>query len=153
MKKKKEVFTMFCPKCGTQIPENDHYCPTCGEPVFAKNNVPDESDRTANFDPEDAKRVNVLSALCYVSYIFIVIALLLEPNSKFLRFHINQSILISIFGIAVGIAAIVPFVGWLASAVGAVMAVVFTVMGVVRAYKCEAKDLPLIGKYTIVRYD
>ena len=41
---------MFCPKCGTQIPENDHYCPTCGEPVLSKTNVPDESDHTAMFE-------------------------------------------------------------------------------------------------------
>ena len=144
---------MFCPKCGTQVPENDHYCPTCGEPVFEKNSVPDESDRTAMFDPEDAGRTNILSALCYVSFFMIIIALLLEPNSKFLRYHINQSLLVSIFGIVIGVVAIVPFIGWLASVVGAVMAVVFTVMGVVRAYKCEAKDLPIIGKYTIVHYD
>ena len=144
---------MFCPKCGTQIPEDNHYCPTCGEPAFVKKSVPDETDRTAMFDPEDTKRTNILAALCYVSFVLIVIALLLEPNSKFLRYHINQSLLISIFGIAVGIVAIIPFIGWIVSAVGTIMAVVFTVMGVIRAYKCEAKDLPVIGKYKIVNYD
>ena len=144
---------MFCSKCGTQIPENDHYCPNCGEPVFVNTSASEECDRTSKFDPEDAKRVNVLSALCYVSFVFIIIALLLEPNSKFLRYHINQSLLISIFGIAVGVVAIIPFIGWLASAVGAIMALVFTVMGAVRAFKCEAKDLPIIGKYIIVNYD
>ena len=144
---------MFCPKCGSSIPENDHYCPTCGEPNFAKNSVPDECDRTANFDPEDAKRVNVLSALCYVSFAFIIIALLLEPNSKFLRYHINQSILLTVFGFVVGVAAIIPLLGWIASAVGAIMAIIFTVMGIVHAFKCEAKDLPIIGKYIIVNYD
>ncbi|MBP1570062.1 MAG: zinc ribbon domain-containing protein, partial [Oscillospiraceae bacterium] len=47
---------MFCPKCGTQIPENDHYCPTCGEPVLGKTNVPDETDHTAMFEEEDIRR-------------------------------------------------------------------------------------------------
>ena len=144
---------MFCPKCGTQIPEGNHYCPTCGESAFVKKSVPDETDHTAMFDPEDTKRTNILAALCYVSFVLIVIALLLEPNSKFLRYHINQSLLISIFGIAVGVVAIVPFIGWIVSAVGTIMALVFTVMGIIRAYKCEAKDLPIIGKYTIVNYD
>ena len=144
---------MFCPKCGTQIPENDHYCPTCGEPVFAKNNVPDESDHTAKFEPEDAGRTNILSALCYLNFIFIIIALLLEPNSRFLRYHINQSLVLTVFGILCGIVAIVPFIGWIVSVIGTVACVVLTVMGVVRAYKCEAKDLPIIGKYTIVNYD
>ena len=144
---------MFCPKCGTQVPENDHYCPTCGEPVFVKNSVPDESDRTAMFDPEDAGRTNILSALCYLSFLFIIVALLLEPNSKFLRYHINQSLVLTVFGILCGIVAIVPFLGWIASAIGTVMVLVFTIMGIVRAYNREAKDLPLIGKYIIVNYD
>ena len=143
---------MFCPKCGTQVPENDRFCPNCGEAVAAAA-IPAAEDHTAMFDPEDVKRTHVLAALCYVSFVLIVIALLLEPNSKFLRYHINQSILISIFGILIGVVAIIPLLGWIASAVGAVMAVVFTVMGVIRAFKGTAKDLPLIGKYTIVNYD
>lgn len=144
---------MFCPKCGTQIPENDHYCPTCGEPVFAKKSFPDETDHTAMFDPEDAGKTNILSALCYLNFIFIIIALLLEPNSKFLRYHINQSLVLTVFGLLCGVAAIVPFLGWIVSAIGAIVCVVFTVIGIIRAYKCEAKDLPIIGKYTIVNYD
>ena len=43
--------------------------------------------------------------------------------------------------------------GWIVSAIGAIVCVVFTVIGIIRAYKCEAKDLPIIGKYTIVNYD
>ena len=143
---------MFCSKCGTQVPENDRFCPNCGEAVAAAA-IPAAEDHTAMFDSEDVKRTNILAALCYVSFVLIVIALLLEPNSKFLRYHINQSILISIFGIAIGIVAIIPLLGWIASAVGAVMAVDFTVMGVIRAFKGTAKDLPLIGKYTVVHYD
>ena len=53
---------MFCPNCGTQVPENDNYCPTCGEPVFLKKRTPEENDRTAMFDPEDAGRNNILYA-------------------------------------------------------------------------------------------
>ncbi len=144
---------MFCPKCGTQVPENDHYCPTCGEPIFAKNNVPDESDRTAMFEPEDIERTRILSAICYFSFLFVILGLLVEPNSKFLRYHINQSIMLYIFGIVCGLVAIIPFLGWIASVIGAVACVVFMIMGIIRAFKGQAKDLPIIGKYTIVHYD
>ena len=152
-KEKKEVLFMFCPKCGTNLSENDHFCPTCGEPAGVKPKAPDESDRTAMFSPEDAEKTHLLAALCYFNFIFIIIALLLEPDSKFLRFHINQSIVLTVFAVLCGIVAIVPFIGWVASAVGAIMTVVFTVMGIVRAVKCQARDLPIIGKYTIVSYD
>lgn len=143
---------MFCPKCGTQIPENDHYCPTCGEPISA-NKIPDESDHTAIFDPEDIKRTRLLAALCYCGVLFVIVGLLIEPNSKFIRYHVNQSFVLYVFALFCGLVAIIPFLGWIASVVGAILVIVFTVMGIVRAVKGEAKDLPLIGKYTIVYYD
>ena len=144
---------MFCSKCGTNISENEHFCPNCGEPVRASAPINDESDRTAMFAPEDADRTRYLSALCYVSFLFMIIALLLEPNSKFLRYHINQSIILTVFGLLCGLAAIVPFIGWIASVLGCILVFVFSIMGIVRAIKREARDLPLIGKYVIVHYD
>ena len=80
----------------------------------------------------------------------IIIALLLEPNSKFLRYHINQSILLTVFGFICGLVAIVPVIGWIASVAGMIATVVFTIMGIVRSLKGQAKDLPIIGKYIIV---
>lgn len=144
---------MFCPRCGTNLSENEHFCPTCGEPVGAKPSAPDESDRTANFAPEDAEKTHLLAALCYFNFVFIIIALLLEPDSKFLRYHINQSIVLYIFGMICALVAIVPFVGWIAAGIGSIACVVFMIMGIVRAVKLQAKDLPLIGKYVIVNYD
>ena len=143
---------MFCPKCGTQVPENDHYCPTCGEPV-GMTNVPDESDHTAMFEEEDIRRTNILSALCYLSFLFVILGLLIEPNSKFLRYHINQSIVLQIFGVVAALVAIIPVIGWIVGCVASIAAVVFLIMGIVRAYKGQAKDLPLIGKYTVVYYN
>lgn len=143
---------MFCQKCGTAIPENDRYCPTCGEPVPGVK-TPSVSDHTAMFAPEDIARSKVLSALCYFNFIFIIIALLLEPDSKFLRYHINQSIVLYIFTMIAALTAIVPFIGWITATVGSIMAIVFTVMGIIRAMNGEAKDLPIVGKYSVVKYD
>lgn len=144
---------MFCSKCGTNIPENDNFCPTCGEPVNKSKPVIDERDHTAMFEEEDVKRTNILAALCYLSFLFVILGLLIEPNSKFLRYHINQSLTLYVFGILCCLVAIIPFLGWIAAAVGSVACIVFLIMGVVRAFKGQAKDLPVIGKYIIVHYD
>lgn len=143
---------MFCPKCGAPVPENDHYCPICGNPV-SNAKVPSMSDHTAMFDPEDIKRTRFLAALCYVSLFFVIIGLLIEPNSKFIRYHVNQSFVLYISGILCGLVAIIPFIGWLATFVGSIMLFVFTIIGIVHACKGEAKDLPLVGKYTVVYYN
>lgn len=144
---------MFCPKCGTQIPENDHYCPTCGEPAANANPVPDEREHTEMFESADIERTKLLSALCYVSFFFIILSLLVEPNSRFLRYHINQSLVICVASFAAALVMIVPIIGWIAGTVASVAILVFTVMGIVNALKGRAKDLPLIGKYTVVHYD
>lgn len=144
---------MFCPKCGTPVPDNTYFCPTCGEALGASSKAPGANDKTAMFYEDDIRRVKTLSALCYVSFFFIIIALLLEPDSKFLRYHINQVIVLYIFALLCGVVAIVPFLGWIASFVGFIMTTVFIIMGIVHACKGEAKDLPLIGKYTVVYYD
>ena len=144
---------MFCPKCGTNVPETDRFCPTCGEPVNKSKPVIDERDHTAMFEEEDVKRTNILAALCYLSFLFVILGLLIEPNSKVLRYHINQSITLYVFGILCCLVAIIPFLGWIAAAVGSVACIVFLIMGVVRAFKGQAKDLPVIGKYIIVHYD
>lgn len=143
---------MFCQKCGTEIPENDYYCPTCGEPATGKK-APAETDHTSLFDPEDIRRTRILAALCYVSVLFVIVGLLIEPNSKFIRYHINQSFVLYIFGIICAVVAIVPFLGWIAAAIGSIACLVFVIMGIVHATRGEAKDLPLIGKYNIVYYD
>lgn len=144
---------MFCQKCGTQIPEGDHYCPICGEPAGFAPKAPSESDHSAMFTAEDSAKTRFLAALCYFNFIFIIISLLLEPDSKFLRYHINQSLLLTIFSAVCGVAAIIPILGWIACVVGSIASVVFMIMGIVRAINCEAKDLPIIGKYVIVSYN
>lgn len=144
---------MFCKNCGNEIPDDVSFCPVCGKAKSITENAFDEGDHTAEFAQEDIERTHLLSAVCYLSFIFIIIALLLEPNSKFLRYHINQSILIYLLGVASAAAMIVPFIGWIIGGVASVASLIFTIMGIVRAFKGEAKDTPIIGKYTIVKYN
>lgn len=144
---------MFCPNCGSEVPKEDRFCPNCGRPAVEKNFSDFENDRTALFEAEDIEKTRFLAALCYVNFIFIIIALLVEPGSGFLRYHINQSILLTVFGFACGIVAIIPLLGWIACAAGSIAAAVFTVICIIRAVKGEAKDLPFIGKFVIVNYN
>lgn len=142
----------ICKKCGAEIEEDAKFCPKCGAPT----EVPvytDPGDKTSQFDPCDIARTKALSAFCYISFLFAIIALLVEPNSKFVRYHINQCLLLTVFGFLCGIVCIVPVLGWIVGGIGSIAVIVFTIMGIVRAAKGVAKDLPIIGKYTVVHYD
>ena len=47
--------TLYCSKCGKQIPENAKYCPYCGEEVIFNRNNPD----AIVIKPEDIKETPV----------------------------------------------------------------------------------------------
>ena len=142
----------ICNKCGAEIEEDAKFCPKCGAPVQAPEFV-DPEEKTSQFDPCDIERTKVLSALCYISFVFMIVALLVEPDSKFVRYHVNQSIVLTVFEFICGLVCVVPIIGWIVGAIGSIAVIVFTIMGIVRAAKGKAIDLPIIGKYTVVHYN
>lgn len=150
----------FCTKCGYNIPESENFCPNCGTPNAAKGVNPaappvyvDTKDHTADFGQEEITRGKFLAALCYLSVIFAVLGLVAEPGSKFIRFHLNQAILVNILGVASSIVCIIPIIGWIAGIAGGIATIVFIIIGIVNAVKGKAKELPIIGKYTLVYWE
>ena len=56
-----------------------------------------------------------------------------------------------ICGFAAGILGLIPFVGWVFSTLISVCVVLFMVLGIVNAAKGQAKELPIIGKFRILK--
>lgn len=139
----------FCRNCGTNIPEGDAFCPNCGESV-EKTVAPQGHPE---IEATDRERTKYLAALCYLSFLFGVIGLLAEPNSKFIRFHLNQVLILDIIAIICGVVCIVPVIGWLVGFVGSIAVLVFTIMGIIRACKGEAKELPFTDGRVILHWD
>jgi uncharacterized membrane protein len=102
------------------------------------------------YDSEDIAANRGLAAVSYLNPVFIIIALLANPNSRYLRFHINQALLLSLFFIACAVVSVIPILGWIAGAAGAVAGVVFMIIGMVNAYQGTEKELPVIGSYKII---
>ncbi|HQQ89072.1 MAG TPA: hypothetical protein PLU82_02465 [Oscillospiraceae bacterium] len=144
----------FCPNCGTNIPEGANCCPSCGKPVDGKQPpiVEEQTDFTENYSAEERTALGKLAALQYISIVFAAFAMIAELNSKFIRFHANQVLVLTLFYLACGVVAIIPFLGWVASGVGMIVGLVWTIMGFVRAWKGEARFLPLIGKVKFITY-
>lgn len=150
----------FCTRCGSNVPDGENFCPNCGAPIAAPAAEPyqqqayvNPGDHTAEISAEDIGRTKYLSALCYLSFLFGIIGLLAEPNSKFIRYHLNQVLMLDIFLVACTIIGIIPILGWIVAGVGVIMYIVFVIMGIVRACKGRAADLPIVGKYTILHWN
>lgn len=165
-----EVTTMaFCNKCGNQLPDGANNCPNCGPPAGNTqqntqnaqdfvNNMMNTNDTTSQFDPQDINNNKGMSVLAYIGFLFLV-PLLACPNSKFARYHTNQGLVLFLLefalGVVTGILGIIPIagliIGGLLSAVGGIFTLVLMIMGIINAAQGQAKELPLIGKITLLK--
>lgn len=165
-----EVTTMaFCNKCGNQLPDGANNCPNCGAPAGNTqqntqnaqdfvNNMMNTNDTTSQFDPQDINNNKGMSVLAYIGFLFLV-PLLACPNSKFARYHTNQGLVLFLLefalGVVTGIIGIIPIagliIGGLLSAVGGIFTLVLIIMGIINAAQGQAKELPLIGKITLLK--
>lgn len=171
----------FCGKCGTKAEEGVKFCPSCGNPlpvqpfeqqaqpagdpndlrekVAALNNT---ADTTAYFDKADIEQNKVMGILAYLSWL-VLIPLFAAPRSKFARFHTNQGLVLAITEIAWWIVtailnAILYAISWrIGSIVGMLLSLVnlvflvLAIIGIINAVNGRAKELPVIGKFKILK--
>ena len=117
-------------------------------------------DKTAEFDQQDINQNKVMAILAYFGILFLV-PLLAAKDSKFAKFHANQGIILFICEIA---ACIVTFflafifglikLGWLGSLLGYLLYLacgILAILGIINAANGKAKELPLIGKFNILK--
>lgn len=161
----------FCTGCGAQLEDGVKFCSVCGQKVEpaqtqappasgdggfqsklddAVNQFTNTPNTTSEYSPEDISNNKVMSFLSYLWILFIV-PLIAAPNSPYAKFHANQGLLLFLFDIVIAIVAMIPVVGWIISAVGGALVLIFRIIGIVNSLKGEAKELPLIGKYRIIK--
>lgn len=167
----------FCGKCGQQVNEGVKFCPSCGapmdvarqsapEPTFSKLN--DTVDNTAQFTPQEIEEGKVMSILSYLG-ILVLVPILAGKESKYIRFHANQGLLLCLAWIAwVIIDGILSAVlrailwrglslwelyrttSWVLDLVYLVIGVL-AIIGIINVLNGRAKELPFIGKYRILK--
>ena len=167
---------MFCEKCGKELPEGAKFCEGCGTPVGGaqaketpKNsfeetvkNLGNTADVTGDFDAADIAKNKVLALFAYIGILFLI-PLLAAPNSKFARFHTNQGLVLAIAQFAwtfvsriivSAVGAVNETVSLIIGGVCSLVSIAFavlTVIGIINAAKGTAKELPVIGKITILK--
>ncbi len=121
---------------------------------FKKEIEKNSTDYTENFEPEDIRQNRVLAAASYISVLF-VLPLILRPNSRFARFHANQGLILFLadailattkFGF--GIFQVLP---WALNPLIGLITLAYFLYGFIYAINGKAKELPFIGRFTILR--
>ena len=170
----------FCSKCGAQLIEGEKFCPSCGAPVEAVAqetpttnqseqtdisqkiaNLNNTADTTAEFDAQDIQNNKAMAIFAYLSWL-VLIPLFAAKESKFARFHCNQGLALAITEIVYVIAyeilsAILLAISWrlafLISIIGLVgiLFAIVSVIGIINVANGKAKELPIIGKFKILK--
>lgn len=113
----------------------------------AEKETPQGQDKT--YTPEDIEKNKTIAGLAYLLFFLPLIAC---PESKYTRFHANQSLLLLILGIAGNvILGIIPVIGWMLLPVFGLGVLALFIMGLVNGFGGKAKRLPLIGKFDILK--
>ena len=143
----------FCPNCHLTYDDTANVCGQCGGPLqVIPQQVPqaqpayDPTDHTAEFNPRDISDNKVFAMLPYLmSFIGVIIALLAAPSSPYTMFHVRQGLKISVTSILVTIVgAIIPFLGWIAAGICALVILVVEIICFFRVCKGQAKEPPII---------
>lgn len=165
---------MICPNCGNEVTTTGTHCPFCGSPLSvdagqaqAQYQQQTGSQYQQQAGPQyqqynqynqyqqpsqssmDAKTASIV---CYLTWIGLLIAVIAgDKNDPFFKFHLNNAVIILISGLILGVVCVIPIIGWLVGIVGEIFLFVCFIMGLVSAINGECKELPIIGKYQIVK--
>lgn len=172
----------FCNQCGSQIDPGAKFCPTCGTTAGAAvppqappqyqqappqyqqqqyQQAPQYQQQPYSADKDIADN-KVMAVLAYFG-LLVLIPILAAKESRFVRYHANQGLVLFITAFAYGIAvailsAIVTMISWQAGLlvggilwVGYIAIFVFLILGIVNAAGGKMKPLPLIGGITILK--
>jgi len=165
--------TKFCPSCGTGTEPTAPQQPTQQQtqqpqyqqaPPTPPNNFSDmlnTPDTTSQYDPKDMADNKTMAILSYILF-FVPLLMGLHKTSPFVKFHANQGTVLfiaaALYGVAYGILTailiFIPIIGWLIIMLLGLASLLFLglcIMGIINAVNGQAKQLPVIGKFNIIK--
>ena len=108
-----------------------------------------ESSIIPTFDPADIEKNKAMAGLAYVIFF---LPLLACPDSKFGKYHANQGLILLILAVAGNIIlGIIPVIGWLLLPIFSVGVFVLGIMGLINGFSGKVKELPIIGKFKLLK--
>lgn len=152
---------LTCKQCGTQVEDGVMNCTNCGASIEAPvqqnqpidlsekfNEFNNTADTTSEYDAQDIEKNKVMAVLAYILFF---IPLLAAKDSKFARFHTNQGLVLFLGGIIASVVAVIPVIGWIIAPIAGLVITVLAVIGIINALNGRAKELPVIGKFNILK--
>lgn len=156
----------YCGRCGSELKEGAEACPACGT-VLGKEGLNKRRMKgygkkvSIKFEKEDIQENKAVAVLAYLG-ILAAVPLFLAKDSKFARFHAGQGLAVLAASVGYNIMAgiignILTMFSWRfyyligpMRMAGAVF-LVLSAMGIANAVNGEARELPIIGKWKLLK--
>ncbi len=158
----------FCPGCGAAADGAPTPTPTTPPPTAEKTDftakvsaLNNTADSTSQFTAEDVQAGKTMAILAYLGPL-VLIPLFGAKEQKFARYHTNQGLVLLLASIAWSI--VYNIVSWIllaiswrlytvVSIIGFLSLVFFVlcIIGIVNAVNGRAKELPVIGKFKLIK--
>ncbi len=129
---------MFCKFCGEQIDDQSKFCPFCGKSLV--ETVPGQNSYNQYNSSANGASMNRHAAgiICYITVIGLIItACLADKNDPYVKFHLNQALLLFLFSLL----SAIPVLGW----IWGIIMFIFWIMALVSAIGDRTDPIPLIG--------
>lgn len=164
----------YCVSCGNPVDDSAKFCTVCGAAVKTAEDAPKDAaenpsgaareskvdeavnrltntaDTTSDYAVDDINKNRIMAILAYIG-ILVLVPLFAAKDSPFARFHTNQGLLLLILHLIGWALSFIPYIGWVICGIINIACFVFLILGLINAVKGEAKELPLIGKYRILK--
>lgn len=116
----------------------------------------DTPDHTDKMDPNDIQQNNIMAIFCYLG-ILVLIPIFAVKNSRYCRFHANQGLVSIIVSSLIGaisslLGAAVHWVFFLLFSPAIVAILALQVLGIIYAIQGKARELPIIGKISLLKW-
>jgi len=134
---------MFCPKCGTENPDDAKFCSKCGAALGTTSTASGTSETSTGLSP------NLAGLLCYVvGWITGIVFAVIEKKSKFVKFHAWQSIMtFGILTVAQLVLMWIPIIGWILSWIIGILSFVLWIILMIQAGTGKMWKLPGVGDW------
>jgi len=97
-------------------------------------------------EKKEEKKQN--TGMAIIAYLLFFVPLLTDSkDDPFVKFHVKQSLLIFLAGVAASVANVIPVLGQLVFIVVCLVLPILWIIGFINAMNGQMKPVPLIGKY------
>ena len=117
--------------------------------------APNASDHTAEFDPKDISDNKLFASLGYLfGIIGIIVMMLINPSSPFVRFHMREAVKFAVADGLVAIATVVLSIIIIGALLGPIAMLVLYVIKIICIFQTlsgKAKEAPLLSSISFLK--